>query len=942
MKYAAISCVLLLAWVPVQVSAESATREDCSNGAWQTVLTPARHTQTDARAVWLDSRRLIWPGKSVQARYRLFASASASIEAQIGKPVTGADQQLSLESTPSPFTVIPAAFNSRMAGQAGIHADDAKVHPVADPASTNIEHTFTYLGKGAILHLTDADAARLPNLLRGQLVLAELAADDSILDATYVQSATALDTLYADAADAHDLGAQVSNAQTRFALWAPTAQQVSLCIYPSSQSNAAKLEPMQRDATSGIWSATFPEDLSNRYYTYLVDVFVTGVGIVRNRVTDPYSLSLNTDSKRSWIGSLEASDVEPERWDTDRSPAPIASATDMQIYELHLRDFSVYDDSVPKAHRGKYLAFSNAASNGMRHLRALARAGMTDVHLLPVFDIATIPESGCVTPKPTGTADSEDQQALIARTRDRDCYNWGYEPLHYTAPEGSYASDADDGRVRIREFRQMVQGLHDAGLRVGMDVVYNHTSASGQDEKSVLDRIVPGYYQRLDANGAIERSTCCANTATEQRMMARLMRDSVATWAREYHIDSFRFDLMGHQPRAAMETVQRAADQARGQHVVLLGEGWNFGEVADGARFVQASQASLAGSGIATFSDRGRDAVRGGGCCDSGVDLISRQGYVNGLNYAPNAKAAGHAQRADLLRSADLVRLGLAGSLADFSMQTADGETRRLADIDYAGQPAGYASEPGEVVNYVENHDNPTLFDMNVLKLPLATTSEDRARVQILGLAIDAFSQGIAYWHAGGEGLRSKSLDRNSYDSGDWFNRIDWTFSDNGFGSGLPSQADNGKDWPLLRPLLANATIKPDAANIRWTRDAFLDLLRIRTSSTLFRLRSAAEVRQRLHFFNTGPAQVGTLQVGHLDGHDYPGAGFAELLYFINVDTRACDFSLPGQAGKRWRLHPAQRSNKAADARVRKQARYRKDDGNFHIPARAAVVFVLE
>ncbi len=886
--------------------------EDCLKPQWQTLIeASAKDSLTDTRAVWLNDQRIRWPGKSASGHYRLYASRNGRIDVKIGKPVAGADQVFDL-----------AVASSLLQVETG--------------------RRFRFLGEGVELSMRKPDQKRFGELLRGQLVLAAL--DDSavVIDATLLQSAAALDARYADAAQKSPLGAQPTASSTIFALWAPTAQQVSLCLYAKGNADAADLLSLQRDDESGVWSHRSKGDLSNQTYTWLVDVFVPGIGIVRNRVTDPYSLSLNADSRRSWIGSLDAADVKPAGWDADRSPSRIDAATDMQIYELHLRDFSVNDASVPAAHRGKYLAFSDRASNGMRHLRALADAGMTDVHLLPVFDIATIPESGCIEPAPKGAADSEAQQALIAATHERDCYNWGYEPLHYTAPEGSYASDAGDGRVRVREFRRMVQGLHEAGLRVGMDVVYNHTSASGQDEKSVLDRIVPGYYHRLDARGAIERSTCCENTATENRMMARLMRDSVATWAREYHIDSFRFDLMGHQPRSAMEAVQKAADAARGRHVVLLGEGWNFGEIADGARFVQASQASLNGSGIATFSDRGRDAVRGGGCCDSGEALFSRQGYVNGQFYAPNAHAGRSETRADLLRTADLVRVGLAGTLGDFSMQTATGATVSLAKIDYAGQPAGYASEPGEVVNYVENHDNPTLFDINVLKLPLATTATERARVQILAVAIHAFSQGIAYWHAGIEGLRSKSLDRNSYDSGDWFNRIDWTFGDNGFGRGLPPSPDNGKDWPLLRPLLANTAIKPDAKTIRWTRDAFLDLLRMRASSTLFRLRSAKEVERRLHFLNTGPDQIATLIVEHLDGRDLAGANFQELMLFINVDTHALDFDADGQADKAWALHPLQRRETAADARVRSEASYARTKGRFHVPARSAVVFVIE
>jgi pullulanase len=905
-------CWLLVSSLAMANEPAGAEVADCLGPDYQRVLIAAADAaSSNARAVWLDGKRLRWPGKPASAGYRIYFAANGGITARIGERVDGADD-----------TIEP-----QLAQIAQSNASDA---------------SFRYLGAGVELVLDAANAADLPEMLRGQLLLGQIDAQDRLLDVTRIQSADALDDLYAKAADPFNLGAKVFPDRVEFSIWAPTARNVALCRYPSPDADTATLLSLQRDAASGAWSNRLAGKHANAYYTYLVDVFVAGVGLVRNRVTDPYSLSLSADSRRSWIGPLDAADVTPDRWSEDHGPVLAAAATDMQIYELHVRDFSSSDTSVPAAHRGRYLAFTDRESRGMRHLRALAEAGMTDLHLLPVFDIATIPESNCFKPAPGGAADSESQQALIAATHERDCYNWGYEPLHYSAPEGSYASDAGDGRVRVREFRRMVQSLHEAGLRVGMDVVYNHTSASGQNEKSVLDRIVPGYYHRLDPSGAIERSTCCENTATEHRMMAKLMRDSVANWAREYHLDSFRFDLMGHQPRAAMEAVQKAVDAARGNHVELLGEGWNFGEVANGARFVQASQRSMIGSGIATFSDRARDAVRGGGCCDSGFELFARQGYVNGLHYATNAQAGARASRADLLRAADLVRVGLAGTLSDFRMQTAVGETLPLSKIDYDGQAAGYAGAPGEVVNYVENHDNLTLFDLNVFKLPLATSMADRARVQILAVAINAFSQGIAYWHAGIEGLRSKSLDRNSFDSGDWFNRIDWAFSDNGFAGGLPPAPDNGKDWPLLRPLLANPALKPDAETIRWTRDAFLDLLRIRASSSLFRLRTAQQVNARLRFLNTGPDQIATLIVEHLDGHGLAGAEFGELMVFINVDTDSVDFDARAESGKSWSLHPLQARSEAADARVRSDAAFNRKRGRFHIPARSAAVFVIE
>ena len=321
---------------------------------------------------------------------------------------------------------------------------------------------------------------------------------------------------------------------------------------------------------------------------------------------------------------------------------------------------------------------------------------------------------------------------------------------------------------------------------------------------------------------------------------------------------------------------------------------------------------------------------------------MARQGFVNGLHYAPNESAPEDVTAADLMRTADLVRAGLAGSLRSYRMQAFDGRIRRLDEIDHGGSPAGYAAAPGEVVNYVENHDNETLYDINAWKLPLDTTASERARVQVLAGALNAFSQGIAYFHAGGELLRSKSMDRNSYDSGDWFNRIDWSARDNAFGIGLPPAWDNEASWSLMQPRLADPRLKPSPADIAWTRDAFDDLLRIRSSSTLFRLRAAADVEQRLSFLNTGPGQVPTVIAGHLRGDGYPGAAFKELLYLVNVDTRAHALRFEGERGKEYVLHPVHRAAGAADRRAAGEARYEAATGTFTVPARTAVVFVVE
>jgi pullulanase len=821
------------------------TQADCDDPAAYTVLEPAKSKAADARAYWLDGETIAWPGGAPGA-YRLASTGRATI--------------------------------------------------ALTPASTPIPDALKYIGDAITLRIPPGTDVRA--LLRTDVTIERLDARGKVIDRTHLQSAAALDALYADAAEQRVLGtAGLEFDNIPFVVWAPTARNVALCLYDTPRGPSREISQMARDDKSGAWADSVPEIPGPRYYLYLVDIDVPGIGLVRNRVTDPYSQALSADGARSFFVQKGRDDT-PEYWSFDRAPQRRSDV----IYELHVRDFSRDDPSVPAEHRGKYLAFTDTQSNGMRHLHALVDAGVTDVHLLPVFDFASVPERGC---DPNGDA-------------SHDCFNWGYEPVHFNAPEGSYATQPD-GAERLYEFRQMVMALHTAGLRVGMDVVYNHTTASGQAANSVLDRIVPGYYHRLDANGAVTNSTCCANTATEHRMMGKLMRDSVVQWATDFHIDSFRFDLMGHQPRAVMEDLQRALKQATGRDIPLIGEGWNFGEVADGKRFVQASQLSLNGTGIGTFNDRARDAVRGGGPGDRAPTLADAKGWISGGADA---------------HSADLVRVGLAGTLRDYELPSGT----PLSKVDYNGQPAGYASQPSEVVNYVENHDNQTLFDIGAWKLPRDTTPAERARVQLLGAAVVAFSQGTAYYHAGIDVLRSKSLDRNSYDSGDAFNRLDWTYQDNGFGVGLPPANDNGVDYAAMRPLLADAArIKPAPADIAWMRDAFRDLLRIRRSSGLFHLGTTDEVRARLTFPDTGTPEV---IAGKLDGRNNLDPSFVALHYFLNASTQTRSIVLPDERGVAWELHPVHMAPDAADKRAR-EARFDRATGRFTLPPRTAIVFVL-
>jgi pullulanase/glycogen debranching enzyme len=883
---------------------------ECDVSRHFNVLKPMRQASEPlGEAIWIDAMRLRWPGASAGSTFRLVATDDASLVFEIGGAL-GSVAGFELEPTNEKLNVEEAQATS-------------------------------YVPGGVVLTLRGADRDALRKLHKQRSLLFELNAESRIVRVTRVQAARALDALYAESASKESLGVTRSGAHVHFRLWAPTALRVQLCAYRSSSSDTFEIQPLTEDSQSGVWSLSRLHDIAPRYYTYLVDVWVPGVGLVRNRVTDPYSISLSANSKRSLVATLDEPSLMPPGWkDTPRRPA-LSAQTDLVAYELHLRDFSMSDASVPAPHRGKYLAFMHAKSNGMRHLHRLARAGVTDVHLLPVFDIATIDEKNCITPAVQGGAADSAQRTTVAQTKANDCYNWGYDPFHYTAPEGSYATKPDDGPARVREFRQMVMALNQLGLRVGMDVVYNHTAASGQAEKSVLDRIVPGYYHRLNAKGQVEMSTCCDNTATEHRMMEKLMSDSVLAWAKHYRIDSFRFDLMGHQPRAAMERLRDRLKRELGRDIPLIGEGWNFGEIADGKRFVQASQLSLPGTGIATFSDRARDAARGGGHADSGANLIALQGFLNGLSLDPNAANAGRDQREALLKSSDLLRVGLLGSVATLQLTDHRGEKKPLSKFDYNGQPAGYVAEPGEVVNYVENHDNQTLFDINALRLPRDTSKEDRARMQVLGGALTLFSQGVAYVHAGVEILRSKSLDRNSFDSGDHFNRIDWTYNSNNFAQGLPPvEGDAARDDPILAEALNDPRIKPTKKEILWTRDAFLDLLRIRASSTLFRLRTAKDIEQRVTMLNTGPDQVPGLLAAIIDGVGYAGANFKKVAYFINAAPVAVTLVVPQAASSQFELHPVHRVQTAADKRVQHEAKFNAARTIFEIPPRSAAVFV--
>ncbi|HHQ4918919.1 pullulanase-type alpha-1,6-glucosidase [Aeromonas hydrophila] len=784
-------------------------------------------------------------------------------------------------------------------------------------------------------HLKDAAAFALPAgkdlkpLLKGELVAIGTDADGILQGATLVQSAGALDALYSEAATKLTYGAVVEGGNVTFRLWAPTAKSVKLALFDGQHKPLGE-RTMTLDEASGSWSVQGGSELVGKFYRYDIQVYhPVSRKLESYQVTDPYSLSLAMNSEFSQVVDLNDPALKPEGWDSLKAPHSQQNPADITIYEAHVRDLTGNDDSTPAEHRGKFLGLTDTDTAPVKHLQALAKSGVSHLHLLPVFDIATVNEDPAkvanisddfgklcqVNPEVQNSkfagycssgqtieavlgdlqgSDSKENpqvQELYGYLRGVDSFNWGYDPYHYTTPEGSYATNAE-GSQRILEFREMVKAIkQNIGMNVVMDVVYNHTNEAGLGPKSVLDKIVPWYYQRLNPEtGSVENSTCCSNTAPEHAMFAKLMDDSLVTWARDYKIDAFRFDLMGHHPKDQMVQALAAVKKVNPE-MYFYGEGWNFGEVQDDKRFVQATQKHLAGTGIGSFSDRLRDAVRGGSPFDGGDTIRKTQGFGNGALVDANEMDG--VDRATALHQADLVRLGMAGNLKDFILTDKDGMPKKGSDIDYNGQPAGYAQDPTEIQNYVDKHDNQTLFDNLIYKAPQGA---DLVRMQGVSLATAMLGQGIPFTHAGVELLRSKSMERDSYDSGDWYNRVDYTLADNNFDKGLPRKDKDGDNYPLIEKVLGKH-VKPSGADMATMMGFYQELAELRQSSRLLRLGSGAEVIKRVDFRNTGPDQEAGLIVMTVDDGVNAGAdldpaidGLVVMINATNASQSISDF----------------------------------------------------
>lgn len=512
----------------------------------------------------------------------------------------------------------------------------------------------------------------------------------------------------------NDLGAVYGRTSTVFRVYAPTASKVSLNLYADGLAGDKLSErPMDKDQY-GTWTATVDGDLNGTYYTYTA---VTSSGT--NEAVDPYAKAAGANGTRGMVIDLDATD--PKGWEEDKKPE-FLQMTDAVIYELHVRDLSS-DLSSGIVNTGKFLEFTeNGTKNraglptGIDHMKEL---GITHLHLLPSFDYASVDETKSDTPQ----------------------FNWGYDPLNYNVPEGSYSTDPYHGEVRVREMKQAVQSLHRNGIRVVMDVVYNHTAATAD---SNFNRLVPDYYYRKDGNGFSNGSACGNETASDRSMVRKFIVDSVVYWAKEYHIDGFRFDLMALHDIETMNEVRKALDTVD-PTILIYGEGWKGGD-STLPETEQALKAHISRmEGIAAFSDDLRDGIKGS------VFDAGERGYVSG--------AAG---------LEETIKFGVVAATnhpqVDYGM------------VNYSDAP--WAKSPDQCVNYASAHDNLALWDKLASSNP-EDTETDRVRMNKLSAAIVLTSQGIPFFQAGEEMLRSKtgedgSFVDNSYQSSDFVNRIQW------------------------------------------------------------------------------------------------------------------------------------------------------------------------
>jgi len=506
-----------------------------------------------------------------------------------------------------------------------------------------------------------------------------------------------------------DLGIIWTPEKTYVKIWAPTAYFIELRLYKDGVTGEAFLKTTLQSVGLGVWSTVLIGDYEGKFYTFRIND-----GDWLAEIPDIYARCVGINGIRGMI--FDPQKTNPENWKIDKGPR-FNSFTEAIIYETHIRDFSIAENS-GIINKGKYLGFTeedtktkNGVATGLAHLKEL---GITHVHLLPVSDFCTVDEE-----KPL------------------EKYNWGYDPQHFNAPEGSYSTNPYDGTVRIKEFKKLVKLLHDNGIGVFLDVVYNHTYFT---KESTFNQTVPGYFYRQKSDGNFSNASGCGNEiATERSMVRKYIVDSLKYWAQEFHIDGFRFDLMGIYDLQTIKAIRAELDKTN-PGLLLYGEGWaaDYSPMPEHLRAVKSNMYQL--PGVAAFNDDFRDALKGN------HGLKKSKGFISGLELREEG--------------------------VKFGIIAATGHPQIVYDyVETTKKP--WAAEPSQCINYVSCHDNYTLWDKLKMSVTHPNDLQLRKMVKLAG-ALILTSQGIPFLHAGVEFCRTKGGNGNSYKSPDSVNQIDW------------------------------------------------------------------------------------------------------------------------------------------------------------------------
>lgn len=578
---------------------------------------------------------------------------------------------------------------------------------------------------------------------------------------------------------------------TSFMVWAPTAEAVKVNLFDEGIDSDVVSSVDMKKADNGKWEAEIKEDLNGKFYTFNVRINGKWLGDTPGVIAK----AVGVNGKRAAIINLDSTD--PEGWENDKRPE-LKSFNDIILYEMHHRDFSVDSLSGIK-NGGKFIALTEVGtknsygqSTGIDHLKEL---GITHVHILPSYDYASVDETKLNTPQ----------------------YNWGYDPQNYNVPDGSYSTDPYKPEVRIKEFKEMVQSLHKAGIRVIMDVVYNHTFNT---ENSNFELTVPGYFYRFNEDGSFANGSGCGNeTASNREMVRKYIVESVKHWVNEYHVDGFRFDLMGIHDIETMKTIRAELDKID-PTIFIYGEGWAAGAPKYPTEKLAMKANTWQMPGIAAFSDEFRDSLRGSWSDDTkGAFVIGDKGHDAGIMFGISA-ALPHPQLKDSIKT----------------------------------YPKAWAAQPTQMISYVSCHDDHCIGDRLIITAPKADTKQ---RMRLLKLAETAVftSQGVPFIFNGDELMRNKKGVKNSYNSPDSINVIDWRL-----------KKEHNDSFEYIKGLIA-----------------------MRKAHPAFRLGTAEKVYQYLEFIPTGKEGVVAFRINGLP----EGETWKDITVILNSNSEKVEVNVP-------------------------------------------------